>query len=448
MKADYILFIFCLTIYIWQVSGFCLKYLYNPRINKTVFAGIILGIKIFANVIAPQAGTPYILNAITGHIMFILLVFAAFREDRRKKLFVPVILILADILVWNFSCSLVSCFILTGMEIAGEIEVISIQTGNIIGSVSYCAAAFVINILLKRSSRIFHNKTGNWYMDLSVPLAFLIIIADIINWGASNGVMLAADAGREREFDIYYSQLSGHAGTCLFMALFMCIVAGFVSGMDKIYTSQKQKEQYLSEIEFYKMLNEQYLQMERLRHDMKNHVLSLYGLWKNKEYKKTGDYLEKMMESGNIGAEDYTTGNKVIDVLLYNKSRRAKQDNICMECDVQIPGGCTVDEFDMCVLFGNILDNAINACNEAQGAAHSFIYIQSHKVKDCFLLVSRNTTILKDIKEIKQGTGFLNIKETVKKYNGTASAKIENNVFEIAILVPMDNNAYNIKQAV
>ena len=36
--------------------------------------------------------------------------------------------------------------------------------------------------------------------------------------------------------------------------------------------------------------------MERLRHDMKNHVLSLYGLWKGSEWDKLGDYLGTMME--------------------------------------------------------------------------------------------------------------------------------------------------------
>ena len=46
---------------------------------------------------------------------------------------------------------------------------------------------------------------------------------------------------------------------------------------------QRKAAQYHSQIAFYKMLNEQYSQMERLRHDMKNHVLSMYGLWKGSE---------------------------------------------------------------------------------------------------------------------------------------------------------------------
>lgn len=52
------------------------------------------------------------------------------------------------------------------------------------------------------------------------------------------------------------------------------------------------------------------MQMERLRNDMKNHVLALYGLWEKREFDKAGNYLQKMMEKGNIGCEDEVTGRE------------------------------------------------------------------------------------------------------------------------------------------
>ena len=61
--------------------------------------------------------------------------------------------------------------------------------------------------------------------------------------------------------------------------------------------------------------------MERLRHDMKNHVLSIYGLWKGSEWDKLGDYLEVMIEDGNIGSNDDVTGSKAIDALLAESSK-------------------------------------------------------------------------------------------------------------------------------
>lgn len=253
--------------------------------------------------------------------------------------------------------------------------------------------------------------------------------------------------GVEGSFD-YYNQIFSHISICLLTTLSACIAGGFVFFMDKIYVEQRQKEQYNSQIKFYKMMNEQYLQMERLRHDMKNHVLALYGLWEKKEFDKAGNYLKKMMENGNIGGSDEVTGNHAIDALLYNKKKEAGELSIQWVGDVQIPKKCTVDEFDLCVLFGNLLDNAIKACAETTDVEYRFVDIQSQQVKKCLLLVMKNGTVMKDIKEIRQGIGFLNIYETVRKYDGTISMKVENHVFEISVLIPMDNGRYNVKQTV
>ena len=87
----------------------------------------------------------------------------------------------------------------------------------------------------------------------------------------------------------------------------------------------------------------------------------------------------------------------------------------------------------MSVLFGNVLDNAINGCVKCDNPSGHFVHIMSQKVKKCFLIIARNGTSMKNIKDMKKGTGFLNIAETVRKYNGTISAKAENNEFEISI---------------
>jgi len=62
------------------------------------------------------------------------------------------------------------------------------------------------------------------------------------------------------------------------------------------------------------MLEEQYGQMERLRHDMKNHMIGLQGLLKNKEWGKMEIYLNQMLESGSMGISEEVTGNRVADV--------------------------------------------------------------------------------------------------------------------------------------
>ena len=51
---------------------------------------------------------------------------------------------------------------------------------------------------------------------------------------------------------------------------------------------------------YYKMLEEQYGQLERLRHDMKNHIIGLRGLWESREWEKLGAYLEPAVGKSGV----------------------------------------------------------------------------------------------------------------------------------------------------
>ena len=148
---------------------------------------------------------------------------------------------------------------------------------------------------------------------------------------------------------------------------------------------QEKSGLYDSQIAVYKMLAEQHRQSERLRHDMKNHIIALSALSRNKEWEKIDGYLRNM-EDMALDIDEDMTGNKAVDALLYQKKKQAEEGNISWECDVQIPKGCCINEFDLCVLFGNILDNSLEACGRMREDECRFINIQAKTVKKCFLI--------------------------------------------------------------
>ncbi len=189
----------------------------------------------------------------------------------------------------------------------------------------------------------------------------IITVFDVAAWGASNGVMVRS----EGNMGVYYDQIFSNV-EFLVLALLSMVATGFyVFGMNRIYLEQEKSSRYHSQIAVYKMLAEQYGQSERLRHDMKNHIIALSALCWNREWEKMEDYL-KNMEGIALDVGGDVTGNKAVDALLYQKRKRAQEENIKWECDVQIPKGCCINEFDLCVLFGNILDNALEACGRLQ----------------------------------------------------------------------------------
>lgn len=227
-------------------------------------------------------------------------------------------------------------------------------------------------------------------------------------------------------------------------------------GMNRIYLEQEKSSRYHSQIAVYKMLTEQYSQSERLRHDMKNHIIALLGLFRGREWEKMGGYLKQLEENGLEDVGDMT-GSKGVDALLYQKRKRAEREEVRWECDIQIPKACCIHEFDLCVLFGNILDNALEACERLQSAECSFITIHAGKVKKCFLIEAKNS--MDSMEEYREGVlgkenpqghgiGLQNVGDVVKKYDGIMQTETGNGNFVISILIPLNDAAYDIKQAV
>ena len=142
------------------------------------------------------------------------------------------------------------------------------------------------------------------------------------------------------------------------------------------------------------------------------------------------------------------TGNKAVDALLYQKYKLAEEENIKWECDMQIPKGCCINEFDLCVLFGNILDNALEACERLQHGECRFVDIQAKTVKKCFLFEVKNSmnraekhdggfTNKENPRE--HGIGLLNVRDVVHRYNGVMNIETENGIFVVSILIPLND---------
>lgn len=447
---DLCVFFVCFIAYLRVVCRFCETYLESFRIDKKIVVLLFFALETGIN-FNGSVGASYFLSAVISHTLFAGVVLLAFSDHVMKKLFTAAVCIAAKTLAWNFGECFFSCAALAGTRWAtkGQTLFLAPWLTGVIGGASYCLVIWVMHLLLRKFSSVYRHKTGSWYLMLSVLLFGIVAVVDVVNWGSSNGIMVVANGAVCQE--VYYNRIFSHLGICLVTVLLMCIAGGFVFLMDRVSLEQRQKEEYSAQIGFYKMLNEQSLQMEKLRHDMKNHVLALYGMWEEREYEKAGDYLKKMMDGGNIGGSDELTGNRAVDALLYGKKRQAQVLGVRWDCNVQIPGDCRMDAFDLCVLLGNLLDNAIRAGSEMEDALYRFVEIRFLPVRQCLLLVVKNGTLMENVREMKRGIGMLNIDETIRKYEGTAERNVKNHIFEISVLFPGkqdDQNGQNGKQTV
>lgn len=388
---------------------------------------------------------------------------ARYEEKAKKGIRAVSILITVSTLISlaeNFFVSLIFCLLLIWKHTAWRIAVPLVEDRES-AVIAWCCFGIVIMAVYgmrKRLQAVFRGKTWKWYAVLTLPLFVVEVVIYVANWGAGYGILYRSGGN----MGLYYDQIFSYAGWVVLSGLSLFAVGVYVLSMDRIYMEQKKNSQYHEQVAVYQMLEEQYRQSERLRHDLKNHVLALRSLWEEQDWEKLGDYLKRMEGSAQLGMNEEATGSRPVDALLCQKRKMAEEKGILWECSVQMPKSCKIDDFDWCVLFGNILDNAVEACDQLRSKKlrqelQPFIRIHAGTVKKCFLLEVSNSTEASARPEIGytekensqgHGIGLLNVEDMVNRYSGAMNVEIENGVFVISVLLPMGDAVHDIERAV
>jgi len=157
-----------------------------------------------------------------------------------------------------------------------------------------------------------------------------------------------------------------------------------------------------------------YEQTRAFRHDIRNHLSVLDGLLRSGRLEESKAYLQKLKTVSASLSFPYQTGNPVVDILLGEKLGLAKANGIIAEVSLLLPKPCGVDDFDLCIIFANALDNAISACQVVKGAKS--IRIGGERQGDFYMLAFDNTCT--DEPAPPMGTGLANIKSVAEKYHG------------------------------
>ena len=172
-----------------------------------------------------------------------------------------------------------------------------------------------------------------------------------------------------------------------------------------------------------------YEQTKAFRHDIANHLSVLDGLLNSEKLDESKAYLQKLKTTSTSLSFPYQTGNPVVDILLSEKLGLAKE--IIAEVSLLLPRPCGIDDFDLCVIFANALDNAINACRSIEGAKS--IRISGERQGDFYMLAFENTC--SDEPLPPAGTGLSNIKAITEKYHGAMLTEKSGQQFSLNVLL-------------
>lgn len=207
---------------------------------------------------------------------------------------------------------------------------------------------------------------------------------------------------------------------------------------------QKNKMQIAQLHQQYSYYRDKFREEERIRsiyHDMKNHLLVLEG---SQTSVGTNQMVEKL-RSQIADYENYIhTGNEFLDIIVREKATVAKEKGIDFNVLVHFEDGLFLDALDISVIFGNALDNAIEA-SEKLPQAQRLITVKAERRQDMLVIIVSNNT-LSDTPVPKQtsktdsylhGFGLSNIRNAVEKYGGQCSINIENGIFTLKLILPI-----------
>lgn len=183
-----------------------------------------------------------------------------------------------------------------------------------------------------------------------------------------------------------------------------------------------------------------------LRHDMNNHIMVFKNLIDLKQYDVLQEYIDDICDEISPANDFIFLKNKALSALLYNKSINAKLKNIDFETLISIDF-IEIPEKDLCSLIGNLLDNAIEACERVED--NPFIKLSIYTKSSCYHIecsntfavtpvIANNTLISTKKSKVLHGIGFKNMKTIVTKYNGTLEYSYYD-LFKVKIIFPINN---------
>lgn len=182
-----------------------------------------------------------------------------------------------------------------------------------------------------------------------------------------------------------------------------------------------------------------YEQTNAFRHDIKNHLSVLDGLLSNQKVDESRAYLKKLETVSSSLSFPCQSGNPVVDILLGEKLGLAKANGIAAEVSLILPKTCNIDDFDLCVIFANALDNAISACQTSEKTKS--ISITGEKQGDFYMLEFVNTCSAAPLPPM--GTGLSNIRSVADKYHGAILTEKADQSFCLNVLLNISLQAGN-----
>jgi sensor histidine kinase regulating citrate/malate metabolism len=184
------------------------------------------------------------------------------------------------------------------------------------------------------------------------------------------------------------------------------------------------------------------------RHDMRNHLILLNSLVEENEYDEASKVISQITGAIDVKNEYAQSGNITVDSILNFNLQEAINKGISVSLELNIPERLNITPFDMSVILGNLLDNAINASSRLEKDKRLDLKID-YKRGRLFINLSNTYNGILNYKGDKlitsnkdkeaHGIGMKNINAVLDKYDGVMEIDHTENIFTTIILLYLND---------
>ena len=201
-----------------------------------------------------------------------------------------------------------------------------------------------------------------------------------------------------------------------------------------------------------------YSGIRSMKHDMKNTLSVIMQLATGNEETENAElqaYLSELNRTMERLEFQFRTGNTVVDTLLNMKYHEAVRTIPDMQMDADrllFPDNLLIQSYDIGIILGNALDNAIEACRKLKGKesdAETFIRLSSFRkgkmIFDGNVIRKRQSEFPATDKADKEahGIGLANIKSVAEKYHGGVDWSVDGKVFILSVMMKDERRTEN-----
>jgi len=179
------------------------------------------------------------------------------------------------------------------------------------------------------------------------------------------------------------------------------------------------------------------------RHDMRHHLNLISAFLADNNITATQKYIAEVQTTiGNTVVDEYCN-NYAVNLILYSYLTKAKNDQITVETQINLSENNKISDMDLCIIFSNAIENAINACLRITNTKERVLNIICKNKNDKLFIQITNsyqgTLVFVDempvSTEENHGLGTKSIAAVVQKYNGVCSFSADDKMFQSVVIL-------------